>query len=114
LSDANSPDFLLFLTRAVVTGVMLFTYGYDWVRVLDQYRDPHDRRRASTFRALIKSSVLTVLILVVFLGSVNGAFFQDNPEVASALRWAAWILTVSAFIGGFALVTSWKREELPA
>ena len=105
------PEFELLLARVVLVGLMLALYGYDWYRLLDMWLDAKDRRRGSTFRALIKSSVLVVLILVVFLGSVNSAFFNDNPMLRDGLRFAGYVLTGVAFVGGIALAWDWLQYD---
>lgn len=105
------PAFEILVARVVLMAVMLALYGYDWFRLLDMWIDAHERRRGSTFRALIKSSVLVVLILVVLIGSINAAFFNENEVLREAARFIGYVLTGVAFVGGIALVWDWRQND---
>ena len=105
------PSFDVLLIRVLVSGVILTLYAYDFVRVFDQWRDISDRRKGSSFRALIKSLNLTLGLLIIFIGALTSAFFSDDPVIRDALRFSGYVLLGSLLVGGIALVYSWMAGD---
>lgn len=105
------PDYPILVARVLVTGIILILYLYDLVKVFDHWREGTDRRRGSTFRALIKSINLTLGLVIIFTGAVTAAFFSQDAFVRDALRMLGYVLLGSLLVGGMALVGSWWRGE---
>lgn len=106
------PAYDILIIRVGVSGVILALYAYDFIRVFDQWRDNNDRRRGSSFRALIKSLNLTLGLLIIFIGAVTSAFFSDDPFIRDALRFSGYVLLGSLLVGGIALVYSWVNGDV--
>lgn len=102
------PPFEWLLARVVITGILLALYAYDFLHVLDAWRDQRDWSEQASLRALIKSGILVFGIAVIFIGAVNAAFFLNDPVVRDALRFAGNVLLGVLLVGGIALVTSWE------
>jgi hypothetical protein len=103
------PPFEVLVARVLLTGATLGLFTYDWSRAFRQYVSKTDRRKdGSAFRALIRSSVLMLGLLVVFLGTLNGAFFADEPTIREGLRFAGTVVLGMLLVGGIGLVGSWK------
>jgi undecaprenyl pyrophosphate phosphatase UppP len=105
------PTYDVLLIRVAVSSVILALYAYDFVRVFDQWRDLTDRRRGSSFRALIKSLNLTLGLTIIFLGAITSAFFADDPTIRDGLRFAGYVLLGTLLVGGIALVYSWVQGD---
>jgi undecaprenyl pyrophosphate phosphatase UppP len=97
------PTFDVLLIRVLVSGAILVLYAYDLVRVFDQWRDNRDRRKGSSFRAVVKSVNLNLGLLIIF--------FADDPVIRDALRFSGYVLLGSLMVGGIALVYSWMGEK---
>lgn len=105
------PDYDVLLVRVLVSAAILALYAYDFIRVFDQWRDNSDRRRGSSFRALVKSLNLTLGLLIIFLGAITSAFFSGTPEIRDALRFSGYVLLGTLLVGGLALVYSWMAGD---
>lgn len=105
------PDYDVLLIRVGVSAVILALYAYDFARVFDQWREGTDRRRGSSFRALIKSLNLTLGLTIIFLGAVTAAFFSSSPVIRDALRFSGYVLLGTLLVGGLALVYSWVNGD---
>lgn len=108
------PPFEVLVARVVMCLILVGLYGYDWWRVLDGWRSQGsmDRRHdGSNFRELIRSSLLFGSLIVILLGSINGAFFADDPAIREGLRYAGYALLGLLVVGGFGLVGSWARSR---
>jgi undecaprenyl pyrophosphate phosphatase UppP len=105
------PTFDVLLIRVLVSGAILVLYAYDLVRVFDQWRDNRDRRKGSSFRAVVKSVNLNLGLLIIFIGAITSAFFADDPVIRDALRFSGYVLLGSLMVGGIALVYSWMGEK---
>ncbi len=106
------PDFYVLMGRTLVSAALVLLYGYDFLRVVDAWRDVKERRRRSgQFRAVIKSSVLMLGLFIIFVNAINATFFSQNETVRDALRFLTYILLGTLLVGGVALVSSWQREE---
>ena len=104
-------DIEILITRVVLTSLILALYAYDLYRVFRKWIREPLRSRGVQFRALIRSSVLCMIIAVVLIGSVNSVIFNDNPMIRDALRFVGYVLIGAALVGGVALVADWRREE---
>lgn len=107
----TGADFWILIVRILLTTAILVMYGYDWSRVYRKWICEPARNRGANFRALIRSSVLCLIIAVVLIGAVNAAFFDDNETIRFALRFVGYVLIGTALVGGIALVSDWRREE---
>lgn len=106
------PTFDVLLIRVLLSGVILAMYAYDLVRVFDQWRDETDRRRGSSFRAVVKSLNLNLGLWIIFLGAVTSAFFANDPAIRDGLRFAGYVLLGTLLVGGIALVYSWRTDRV--
>jgi undecaprenyl pyrophosphate phosphatase UppP len=105
------PAYDILLIRVVVSAAILALYAYDLVRVFDHWLEGTDRRRGSSFRALIKSVNLNLGLAIIFLGAITSAFFADDPAIRDGLRFAGYVLLGTLLVGGIALVGSWLRDS---
>ncbi len=105
------PAFDILLIRVLVSGAILVMYAYDLVRVFDQWRDLSDRRRGSSFRAVIKSVNLNLGLLIIFIGALTSAFFSDDVVIRDALRFSGYVLLGTLMVGGIALCYSWMAGD---
>ena len=82
-----------------------------FIRVVDQWRDLTDRRKGSSFRAVVKSVNLNLGLWIIFIGAVTSAFFADDTVIRDALRFSGYVLLGSLMVGGIALCYSWMAGD---
>lgn len=105
------PDYPILIGRVILSTILLGLYAFDLLNVFDRWIDGKDRRKGSDLRALVKSINLNLGLLIILLGAVTQAFFNDNPLVRDILRWLGYTLLGTLLVGGIALAYSWIEER---